>query len=131
MLPNGDGVLLKVDVSSTATIIGSQRDFNMEESNDVIDVSSKDDGRFAAFLTGRYNASISMDGIYVPGDSALAELRIKVRDGTEIIITRAEDTVEIEEASAIVERMSIDAADQEASIVSVDLRITGSWTSLP
>ena len=127
---NGTDVLILVntgtEVSPVYTAVGSQRDASLDETNDEIDISSKD-GRAGRYLAGRYGATMSLEALYVPDSVGYLALKSAMRDGTLIKVRISEDAVETEEADAIVTGLSSGYPDQGEATVSIDLRIDGEW----
>jgi len=133
MALNGTDVLLLVNTGTEEapvyTAVGSQRGVTFDENTAEIDVSSKD-SRAMRVLPGRYDASLSLDSLYVPDDTAYQALRDANRNGDFILVRRSEEEVETEEASAIVTAMSEEFPDQAEATISVDLRIDGEWSEV-
>lgn len=124
MAMNGTDVLLYVD----GECVGSQRDVTFEETTEEIDVSSKD-GRAKRVIAGRYGASVSLEALYVPDDTAYQSLKDAMRDGTLVTIVRLEDAVALESAEALVTSLSEAAPDQGEATVSISLTIDGDWST--
>ena len=131
MAMNGTDVLLLVntgtDLVPSYEAVGSQRDVSFEETTEEIDVSSKD-SRAKRVLPGRYGATISLDALYVPTDSAYGKLKNAMRNGTLIMVAKEVDDVTIETASALITSMSEADPDQAESTISISLTIDGTWT---
>jgi TP901-1 family phage major tail protein len=127
---NGTDILLLVNTGPTLTptyeVVGSQRDATFEETNDEIDVSSKEQ-REKRVIAGRYSCAVSFDAMYVPSDTAYQALKAAMRNGTAIMILRQQSGAALEEASAIVTGLSEAAPDQDASTVSVRLTVDDQW----
>lgn len=121
---NGTDILLLVN----GTAVGSQRDVTFEETNEEIDMSSKD-GRAKRVIAGRYGSSVSLDAVYVPSDAAYLLLKAAMRNGTLIQINRQEEGSILESADALVTSISEAGPDQDAATVSIDLTIDGDWLS--
>jgi predicted secreted protein len=122
MALNGTDVLLRVD----GNIVGSQRGVKFSETTAEIDVSSKEH-REMYVLPGRYGATIQLDALYVPDDTAYMALLAAMRDGTFVEVIRQEDGATLESCSAIVTALDGDAPDQVAVVISVSLRVNGPW----
>ena len=133
MAMNGADVLLYVntgtDVAPNYEVIGSQRDFTLNEATAEIDVSSKDQ-REMRVLPGRYDSTITLGALYVPTDNAYLTLLSAMRNGTAITVRIAEEGADVEEADAIVTALNRAGPDQDATTISVTLRIDGAWTTL-
>ena len=131
MAMNGTDVLLLVntgtDLVPSYEAVGSQRDVTLEETTEEIDVSSKD-SRAKRVLPGRYGATISLDALYVPSDSAYGKLKNAMRNGTLIMVAKEVDDVTIETASALITSMSEADPDQAESTISISLTLDGEWT---
>ena len=130
---NGTNVLILVntgsDVSPTWTAVGSQRGASIKETNDEIDMSSKNQ-REKRVLAGRYSATLSLDALYVPDDTAYLALKTAMRAGDLIMIHTEEEGVEMEEASAIITNMSSDFPDQGPATITIDLSVDGAWSAV-
>ena len=131
MAMNGTDVLLLVNTGTELVpsyeAVGSQRDVSFEETTEEIDVSSKD-SRAKRVLPGRYGATISLDALYVPSDSAYGKLKNAMRNGTLIMVAKEVDDVTIETASALITSMSEADPDQAESTISISLTLDGEWT---
>ena len=130
---NGTDILLLVN-TGTALVpvyvaVGSQRDATFGETNEAIDMSSKD-SRAKRVLAGRYTAEITMEALYVPSDTAFLALKDAMRNGTLIKVVREESGVSIEEVNAVVTDLSQAAPDQDAATVSIGLAIDGEWVEI-
>lgn len=130
---NGSDVLLLVEdpaMPGTYIAVGSQRGVTFEESNDMIDVSSKD-SRAQRVLPGRYSATVSLEHLYVPNDTAYTTIKNAARNGAPVTIVRQEAGTNLEKASAYVEKLSGEFPDQGEATISVDLTVDGEWSALP
>jgi predicted secreted protein len=128
---NGVDILLFVN---TGTILSpvweaatGQRGATFDETTDEIDASSKD-SRSKRVLAGRYGSTISMDGLYVPSEATYQALVAANRNGTFILVVRQEEGVDVEQATALVTSISMDAPDNDVSTCSISLTIDGEWT---
>ncbi len=128
MAMNGTDILVLIDDGTGLELVGSQRGVTWEETTEEVDVSSKD-AREKRVLPGRYGATLSLEALYVPTDTAYGMLLDAMRNGTPVVVTREEDGVYIESANAIVTSLSHDAPDQDAATVSAELTIDGAWVS--
>ncbi len=131
---NGADVLLLVntgtDEAPVYEAVGSQRGATFEENTAEIDVSSKTGGRAMRVVAGRYDATVTLDGLYVPDDNAYQALKAAERAGTLIKIRRQEEDADLEEASALITQISEAAPDQDAATISISLRISGAWAEV-
>ena len=124
MAMNGTDILIAID----GDIVGSQRDVSYDETTAEIDISSKD-SRAGRYLPGRYGATMSLDALYVPDDTAYLALQSAMRNGDMVEVWSMEEAVVIESASAIVTSLSRSGPDQGEATVSISLRIDGEWSS--
>lgn len=133
MSMNGTDLLLLANTGTpsvpTYEVVGSQRDAEIAEETDTIDVSSKD-SRAQRVLPGRFKGSISLDALYVPTDAAYLALRTANRDGELILVARQEDGVVTETVDAKIDSISEKFPDQDAATISVALTIDGFWASV-
>ena len=121
---NGTDILILVD----GVAVGSQRGVSFEETTAEIDMSSKD-SRATRVIAGRYKASLSLDGLYVPDDASYQALKTAMRNGTLVTINREEENVILESAEALVTSMSEEGPDQDGATISIDLTVDGEWAA--
>ncbi len=130
---NGTDVLLLVNTGTEGapiwTSVGSQRDVTIGEEVDLIDTSSKDAPE-ATYLGGRYGATISLDQLYVPSDAAYTTLKTKFRARATIKVRIRESGTDKEEATCIINSLERNFPDQEESTVSIELTLTGGFTTI-
>ncbi len=127
---NGADVLLLVDVGISApsfVIAAGQRDVTFDESNNLIDISSKDTGRIEEVLMGRLTPTVTLDMLFINGDAGYLALKDASRNGTAITIRRRFQGADIEDATAFVETRSETFPDQDAGLVSLAFRLSGAW----
>lgn len=133
MAINGTDVLLLANTGTELVpayeAVGCQRDVTFEETNEEIDVSCKDQ-REKRVLAGRYSASISLDGVYVPTCDAYLALRAAMRNGDLILVARQEEGTTLETANALITSLSGSFPDQGEGTISVSLTIDGAWTEV-
>ncbi len=130
---NGADVLILVDVGVSApsfVIAAGQRDVTFDESNNLIDISSKDTGRIEEVLVGRLTQTVTLDMLFINGDAGLIALKDASRNGTSITIRRRFQGADIEDATAFVETRSETFPDQDAGLVSLSFRLSGSWVTV-
>ncbi|MFO7740826.1 MAG: phage tail tube protein [Anaerolineae bacterium] len=133
MAISGTDILLLVN-TGTAEVpvyeaVGSQRDVTFDESQEEIDVSSKD-SRATRVLPGRYGASLSLDALYVWSDDGYHALRDAMRDGELILVAKQDDGVTMETADALITSLSESFPDQGEGTVSIEMTVDGFWTEL-
>lgn len=130
---NGADVLILVDVGVSApsfVIAAGQRDVTFDESNNLIDISSKDTGRIEEVLVGRLTQNVTLDMLFINGDAGYNALKDASRNGTSITIRRRFQGADIEDATAFVETRSETFPDQDAGLVSLSFRLSGSWVAV-
>lgn len=130
---NGTDILIRVNTgtvgSPSYTTVGSQRGASISETDSPVDVSSKD-SRNAKFLNGRYQSTLSLDALYVPGAADYAALKAAMRNGDPIFIRKRESGTDVEVADAVITDLSSDYPDQDAATVSASFQITGAWAAV-
>ena len=127
---NGADVLILVDVGVSApsfVVAAGQRDVTFDESNNLIDISSKDTGRIEEVLMGRLTQTVTLDMLFINGDAGYLALKDASRNGTAITIRRRFQGADIEDATAFVETRSETFPDQDAGLVSLSFRLSGAW----
>jgi TP901-1 family phage major tail protein len=121
---NGTDIIVYID----GVAVGSQRDCSMEETTETIDMSSKD-SRAGRYEPGRYGATLTLDALYVPTDTAYASLSAAMRNGTKVEVVVVEDGVALESADAVVTSLGRSAPDQGEATISAAMTLDGEWTS--
>lgn len=127
-LPAGSGVKLKVLITSTDTVIGSQTTFNSEERRNAIDYSSKDSLN-RRVLGGRYSGTVTLDAVYVPADTAQNQVRDDIRAGNLHKITIAEDGADDVDVQALPVSYSFQADDDDVAVLSISYEIDDQWAA--
>lgn len=128
---NGTDTLVLVDIDGLGdfVVVGSQRNMSVDESNAVIDESSKD-ARERKVSAGRYEATMSFDALFVPNTSFFQALKDALRNGTSIKIRIQEAGTAVEEVTAIITSMTREFPDQEEATISLEAAIDGAFTVL-
>lgn len=133
MAMNGTDVLLLANTGTPSvpayTAVGSQRDATIEESNETIDVSSKD-SRNQRILPGRYSSTLSLDALYVPDDDAYLALKTAQRAGELILVAKEVDGTVTETANANIDTISESFPDQGEATISISMTIDDGWTEV-
>ena len=127
---NGADILVIVDVGASTpsfVVAAGQRDVTFDESNNLIDISSKDTGRIEEVLMGRLTQTVTLDMLFINGDAGYIALKDASRNGTSISIRRRFQGSDIEQVTAFVETRSETFPDQDAGLVSLAFRLSGSW----
>ena len=127
---NGTSVLVIVNVGSEASpvwvAVGSQRSFTRNENRAEIDLSSKD-SIYGEFEAGRYDSTVDLDALYVPGQQSYQTIRQALRNGLPIQLRVQEQGTDTEQANARVLTIAEEFPDQEAATTAVSFRVTGGW----
>lgn len=127
---NGADVLVIIDVGASTpnfVVAAGQRDVTFDESNALIDISSKDTGRIEELLVGRLTQSLTLDMLFINGDAGNIALRDASRNGTSVTLRRRFQGTDIEQVTAFVETRSETFPDQDAGLVSLTFRLSGAW----
>ena len=93
--------LAKLEDAMTVIAAG-QRDVTFDESNNLIDISSKDTGRIEEVLVGRLTQTVTLDMLFINGDAGYLALKDASRNGTSITNRRRFQGADIEDAPAFV-----------------------------
>ncbi len=123
---NGNEVLILADTDGAGTYaaVASQTEASIDESNDVIDQSSKD-ARERKVAAGRYEANISFGALFVPNDVAFGALKNALRTGTLIKLREQEQGSAVAEYDAIITSMTRDYPDQDNASISLEAAVNG------
>lgn len=127
---NGTDWLLQVRISTGPDVyqtLGSQRGGSVERSADEIDTSSKDSPHWTG-LAGRRSSTLSLEKLYVPSAADKAAIETAWENGTLLRIrTVALGSEAVKQADCIVTGITGDFPDQDAAVLSLELRVTGQW----
>lgn len=130
MAMNGSDILVLINTGTVEVPAfepaGCQRDGTLEETTASIDVSCKGN-RARRVLPGRYQSTISLDGLYVPDDDAFQAMRTAMRNGDLVLLAREENEVVVETAYAVITSMSQSFPDQDAAVISASFDIDNMW----
>lgn len=126
---NGNEVLILADTDGAGTFaaVASQQEASIDESNDIIDQSSKD-ARERKVAAGRYEATVSFGALYVPSDVAFNALKAALRNGTKIKLREQRQGTPIEEYLAVISSMTRDYPDQDNATISLEAAVDGAVT---
>ena len=129
----GTSVLLLANTGSAATpnfvVVAHQRGMDMNSTRETIDASSKDQPD-QVVAPGRLSGDVTVDGLYVPNDTAYQALRDAHEAGAYIKVREQEAGVATREADALVTSLGASHPDQGASTISIGLQISGGWTNI-
>ncbi len=122
---NGSDILITIG----GMVVGSQRDATIDESSDVIDISSKE-SRARRIVPGRYSSTLSLDALYVPDSVSYTAIKTAMREGTLVNVAVMDNNINIKSASGYVTSLSEEYPDQGEATVSITIEIDGEWTEL-
>jgi TP901-1 family phage major tail protein len=130
MALNGSSVLLMVPDPNSAgkyIAVAEQTGLSVEESKNLIEISAKGDTHQKS-MYGRQEGTISLEGMYVPNDTAYKELKKAFDNKTTILVRRDGGSGDIEQATCLIESISREFPDDDVSTVSVELRLNEAFT---
>lgn len=125
----GTDVVIRVNTGSGWSNVGSQTGVKFDDSLGMIDVSSKE-ARAKKLLPGRYESTVVLDALYVPGAAEYLYLKNACRNGTAAQIRRRLLSNDTEEADCYISHVSEDFPDMAPATCSVTVEITGAWRVL-
>lgn len=127
---NGTDWLLQIRISTGPDVyqnLGSQRGGSVERSADEIDTSSKDSPHWTG-LYGRRSSSLSLEKLYVPSAADQAAIKTAWSAGTMLRVRSSALGAEAgEQADCIITAINNEFPDQDAAVMSLDLRVSGQW----
>ncbi|TCN25483.1 phage tail tube protein [Mesobacillus foraminis] len=127
-------ILLEVntgtDVAPVWTPVGGQRNANLSESVEELDLTTEDSEGAQEFEAGLYSAEITCDGLYVPTATGYTALKTAFRNKEKIKARLQEDGQPTEMANCIITSMETDAPYDGESTYSATLRVTGKIESV-
>jgi TP901-1 family phage major tail protein len=130
----GKDIVLKVntgtDTSPSWTAVGAQRGFTLEDTNEPFDNTSKD-STAREYEYGWDDGTISLDGVYIPDDAGLQELKTAKKNKAKIKVEIHENGVAAEEAMALITSRSIEGPHDDMGTYSFELQVSGGFTDLP
>lgn len=133
MAMNGTDFLVLVntgtDVTPVYEVVGCQRGATLDETTAEIDASCKT-SRNTRVLAGRYKATLSLEGLYVPDDDAYQTLADAMRSGEFVTLVKQYDGNITESAEAVITSLSESHPDQDVSTISAAFSIDDGWEEL-
>jgi hypothetical protein len=130
---NGAQVIIRIDDDSVGPLdVAFQKDVSFDTNNALIDISNKTSGRRSLYLLGRLDQEMSLDMFFSDEQSYLL-LKAKADNGRVITVIRALDDggdgvyTNIEQADAVITKMSEKFPDQEGAMASLTFKISGAW----
>jgi predicted secreted protein len=129
---NGTDVLVQIEdplVSGTYLTVASQRGATFTETTAAIDTSSKQRREFTG-IPGRYNASLSLEHLYIPSASGYGVLKTAMRQGTFVRLRRQELGSPADQCLAIITSLGEAAPDQDVVTVTSEFQLTGPFEAI-
>jgi len=127
----GVDILIQVEDSAlpgTYITIGGQRGATLSESNETLDVTTKDSGGAYEYDYGLYGWTISCDGLYVPDDVGYTALKTAFRGKTKVKVQIQEEGTATEEGEALVISKELDGPYDAEVTYTLELQGTGKLT---
>lgn len=128
---NGNDVLMLVNTGTPESPVYAeltgQRDMSMGRTRPWIDLGAKGDDVEVGSV-GRRSYPLTVDVIYDPTDTAYLALVAAFEAKETILVRRSELGIDVEEAEAHILDMTMKAPQEAASVVAVQLRVTGGWS---
>lgn len=123
----GVDVLIEVeqDAGGTFIVVGGQRGATLSESNETIDITSKDSGGAFEYDYGLYGWTISCDGLYIKDDEGYEALKTAMREKKKIKVKVKEEGTETLSGEALVISKELDGPYDAEVTYSVELQGTG------
>jgi len=126
----GSDVLLYVNnTGSIYTVVGGQRDFGLTKTADLIETTNKS-VESKTYDYGKLDSTLTLDSVFVEGDVGFAALDAAQAAKTSILVRHYVNGAAIKQASAIVTSINLQAPDNDNYTGSIDLQITGGWSSV-
>ena len=131
MAVSGNAVLLYANTGTISvpvwTAVGSQRGLQIKKTADVLDASHKNNSH-QEVVQGRKASTITLDSLYVDGDTAFAAIKSAYDTGATVLVRKYVSGVATEQAECIINDVSEDFPDNEISTRSIGLTVNGAWT---
>jgi hypothetical protein len=112
----------------TYVAVGSQTQAKFDEKTKAIDITNKS-SRNKQYIPGEYDATVTLDHLYIPTDAAYVQLKSAMRSGTALMLQRQEGGAALEQAIAIVTQITGDFKDKAPATISVTFQVSGNWSS--
>jgi len=112
----------------TYVAVGSQTQAKFDEKTKAIDITNKS-SRNKQYIPGEYDATVTLDHLYIPTDAAYLQLKNAMRSGTALMLQRQEGGAALEQAIAIVTQITGDFKDKAPATISVTFQVSGNWSS--
>lgn len=131
----GVDILLMVNTGTDAmpvwTAVGGQRGATLSESNETIDVTTKDSGGYAEYEYGYTTWTISADGVYIESEDGYQALVQAMRQKQKIKVRWREGGTDVYEGLALITSRELEAPYDGEATYSIELQGTGAPTLNP
>ena len=127
MQMRGVDVLIEVegDTPDTFIVIGGQRGASLSESNETIDITSKDSGGAFEYDYGFYGWEISCDGLYIKNDEGYKALADAMKNKKKVRVRIKEEGTATLVGEALVTSKELDGPYDAEVTYSVTLQGSG------
>jgi TP901-1 family phage major tail protein len=130
MALNGSAVLLLaqtvVGPPGTYVSVGGQTGAKIDKKAATIDITDKT-MTDKAYLPTERSATVTLDSLYVPNDTAMAAIQNAYKNNTAMILERQESGTVLEYASGFVTQLSYDFKKAAAGTVAATFEVSGGW----
>lgn len=130
---DGAQVLVLVDMGENGEsdwqACAEQTNLSSETTRNMIEASSKDSDH-AKWLYGKQESSVSLEKLYTPNDSAFMAIEDAMNEKETIVLRRTENGEDVEEATALVESISKEFPDDDASTCEAEFQLNERWRSV-
>ena len=127
---DGAQVLVLVDLGENGQSdwqpCAEQTNLSTETTRNLIEASSKDSDH-AKWLYGKQESSVSLEKLYTPNDSAFMAIEDAMNNRETVVLRRTENGKDIEEATALVESISKEFPDDDASTCEAEFQLNERW----
>lgn len=127
---DGMRVLILVEVASVWTAVAAQTGLTRETTREMIDSSNKDHDHMR-FIYGKQGDTLSLEGLFVPTDTAYAAIRDAIENKAQVVFRRSFDGTEVEEATGLIETLSEEFPDNDVAVYTADAMLDTAWSALP
>jgi len=121
----GEDVLVYVD----GALLAATRGYTENHSWNEIDVSTKDSGNYSAYVIGRAQQTLDVDGLYTT-ISGMQDLETAMFARNQVTLQRWINGAADKTASAYITSFTVTAQDEDVATASATFRINGGWTDV-
>lgn len=127
---DGAQVLVMVDMGegdvSDWQAVAEQTSLSQENTRNLIEATSKDSDH-TKWIYGKKDGTLSLEKLYTPNDSAFMAIEEAMKNGEVVVLRRTENGEDIEEATALVESISKEYPDNDASTATAEFQLDEEW----